>query len=126
MERDPIQSLLDRLSATLYKAGQEGSKHHLDYEEIIRDLAEQRLAKVAQYGEDRYDSNEGEDFDLWMSFSDVYRKFIRLKQLTRLALKGDEAAKIALVDAYKDIANYGIMGVQITNKHYGKTISDKS
>ncbi len=69
-----------RCSATLALAKKQGSKHHIRYEEILRDLSEQRLEKVRQYGESRYEE-EDEEFNLWMCFSDIHRKFIRLKQL---------------------------------------------
>lgn len=87
------------------------------YEELLEELAWQRLCKVIDYGEDRY-YNHGKDFDHWMCFSDVYRKFIRLQTLTRRAVQEEEPQNESLLDTYRDIANYAIMAVQILEKYY--------
>lgn len=111
--------LLDRLE------DETATIHHQVYESIISDLAEQRLAKIKLYGESRYEEKD-EEFDLWMCFSDVHRKYIRLRQLTKLARQGDKEAINSLVDAYRDIANYGIMGIQIIEKYHEKITTDQS
>lgn len=113
------QDLLNNLAARLLSGG----KHQQAYEIIACDLAEQRMAKCKLYGESRYEENDKE-FDLWMCFSDIHRKYIRLRQLTQLAREGDGQAINALLDAYRDIANYGIMGIQILNKYY-ETVADE-
>lgn len=113
MERD---QLLRDLCANVSARVLNGSIHQTDYEIISSNLAELRLEKCRLYGESRYEEVD-QEFDLWMCFSDIHRKYIRLKQLTKLARQGDESALHSLIDAYKDIANYGIMGVQILQKY---------
>jgi hypothetical protein len=117
-----VQRLIHRLTS---RFKQPVSEHHLAYENILADLAEIRLAKVAQYGESRYEEDD-EEFDLWMCFSDIHRKYIRLKELTKQVRSGDQAAVKPLIDAYRDLANYGIMGVQVIEKYHAKQPLDQS
>lgn len=83
-------------------------KHHA---KILDELAKETFTKVKQYGTDRYEE-ESEDVNQWMCFSDVYRKTIRLRQLT------EDSVPISggldkLRETYLELANYGIMAVQI-------------
>lgn len=103
--KDLVRSLLEKRLT-------QGSKHQLSYEIISSKLAEIRFEKCKKYGESRYEPQDAE-FNLWMCFSDVHRKYIRLSKLTKLAVRGDKEAKKLLIDAYFDLANYAIMGVQI-------------
>jgi len=112
-EKRLVNELLSRLRS------ESCDTHHRDYEVISSKLADVRIDKVAAYGTSRYEDND-EEFDLWMCFCDVHRKYIRLKTLTKLVRAGHKEALPALVDAYRDIANYGMMGVQILEKYYGK------
>ena len=119
LEKTLVHELLTRLRSDTCDV------HHQEYEGIASDLAGVRIDKVASYGTSRYEEND-EEFDLWMCFCDVHRKYIRLKTLTKLVRAGDKEALLALVDAYRDIANYGIMGVQILQKYHGKQTTDQS
>ena len=103
------------LSNNVYKRVKLGSEHQLDYEIILDHVANTRLHKCEKYGESRYGETDPE-FNAWMCFSDIHRKYIRLRQLNKLAISGDKEAMRLLKDAYLDIANYGIMGFQILNK----------
>lgn len=94
------------------KAAECGIKSQEDFEKIVDNLATLRLEKVIDYGDSRYKNLEL-DKDLWMCFSDVNRKTIRLEQLTKSVNKGDTAAMKVLSENYKDLTNYGLMGVQI-------------
>lgn len=103
------------LSDNVYKRITEGSEHQLDYEIVLDHIANTGLHKCEKYGESRYEEKDLQ-FNAWMCFSDVHRKYIRLRQLNELAVAGDEEAMRLLKDAYLDIANYGIMGFQILDK----------
>lgn len=105
--------MLSRISR-LSIARQKGIKTQDEFERLIDKLASMRLEKVIQYGEDRYHEDDLE-FNLWMCYSDVYRKHIRLRQLTRDAAKGGEVSP-ALIDAYRDMANYAIMALQVLER----------
>jgi hypothetical protein len=101
--------------------------HQLRYEEVLNNIAWTRLEKCALYGEKRYEEN-ALDFNLWMCFSDVYRKYIRLEQLTKDVNRLEEGTVAfnnsfnALKDAYLDIANYGINGYQILTNEENKNV----
>lgn len=112
-------SLCERLSDRI--SG--GSLHQVAYEKVVADLADTRLKKADLYGESRYEE-EDEGFNLWMCFSDVHRKYIRIKQLTKQLQGGNKEALQPLKDAYADIANYGIMGVQILEKQYNENTTN--
>lgn len=95
-----------------------GKKHGIitqgEYEKVIANIATIRLNKVIAYGEDRYNETD-EEFNYWMCYSDVYRKYIRIKTLTKAALKKGADGE-SLIDTYKDLANYAIMAIQILEK----------
>ena len=110
---EETKEIMISLSNRVMDRIKKGSEHQLRYEEILAHIAQTRLRKCELYGEDRYESRHDDEFNAWMCFSDVYRKFIRLEQLTKLYANGDEEAGKALKDAYLDIANYGIAGFQI-------------
>ena len=82
---------------------------HADYMSVVERLTAIRKDKVRQYGTKRYEIADTET-NLWMCYSDVYRKFIRLEeQLDRRDIKG-------MVETYSDMANYCIMAIQILEK----------
>lgn len=89
-----------------------GTKHQISYEQIIYKLANIRLAKAKMYGESRYEGHNPE-FNFWMTFCDVHRKYIRLQQLNQLCVDGDESAFESIIDCYADLANYAIMAIQL-------------
>ena len=98
------------------RAEELGVKTQAEYERILNELAEIRIEKVASYGEDRYTKVEGIDFDMLMCFSDIYRKYIRLKKLiSNHREKGEDGE--SLRDTFMDLANYAIMGVQIYDSY---------
>ena len=86
------------------------------YEEVIEELSEIRKAKIISYGEDRYSKEEGYDFDMMMVYSDIYRKYIRLKQLIKNNISRNTDGE-SLRDAFADLANYAIMGIQIYDSY---------
>jgi len=83
-----------------------------EYERVLTGLANMRLEKVIQYGEDRYNEPDP-NVNLLMCYSDVYRKYIRLKKLSFDFKNPDYES---LIDTYKDLANYAIMAIQILEK----------
>ena len=98
------------------RASELGIKTQAEYERILDELAEIRIKKVASYGEDRYTKAEGIDFDMLMCFSDVYRKYIRLRKLIKNYQKKSNDGE-SLRDTFMDLANYAIMGVQIYDSY---------
>ena len=98
------------INTRLLKADRLGIKTQEKYERLINELADQRLNKVMEYGEDRYSDDWSDDEHIWMIWSDVFRKFIRLRQLRKaMDLPG-------LREVLKDMANYCIMGMQIIDQ----------
>jgi hypothetical protein len=82
------------------------------HQKISVELRDMLRDKLKQYGTNRYEAHN-RDFNLWMAYCDVYRKFLRLEDLTRAASTGTESAVPKLIDDYKDLANYAIMAIQI-------------
>lgn len=76
------------------------------FRDVLKEMAEVRDAKVRSYGDSRY-REPNPALNLIMAFSDVHRKYIRLRQQT---LDGDTAG---LRETYMDMANYAAMGVQL-------------
>lgn len=83
------------------------------FEEILSEAADLRLAKVIQYGEERYFETD-EEVQLWMTYCDVWRKFSRIRKLIKNILNNrDMESANKLRSDYLDLLNYGAMGVQI-------------
>ncbi len=87
----------------------------IEYENVVNQMAILRLNKVKDFGEDRYKIDDME-FQLWMMYCDAWRKFIRLKKLTKDSIDGDPNAIKKLRQDMMDMANYGIMAVQLIDK----------
>lgn len=68
--------------------------------------------KVLAYGLSRYETHSRE-FDVWMSYAGVWRKQIRLGELTSNAAQGDPEAYRALLDAYADTALYALSALVV-------------
>ena len=68
--------------------------------------------KLELYGTSRYDRHHLQ-FDVWMNFSDVYRKFIRLQNLTERVSDGEEGLLPLLQETYADLANYAISALAV-------------
>ena len=93
------------------KANEAGLKTHEHFEMLIDELATLRLEKVVQYSEARYEEPDAV-FNRLMVFSDIYRKFIRLKQqlwTDRDTTPDDHKLCTDLMD----LASYCLMGVQL-------------
>jgi hypothetical protein len=88
------------------------------YEGIIDEMANIRLNKVMDYGEDRYKIDDL-DFDMAMCYSDIWRKFIRIKNLIVNKVKILNVQE-SIEDTLLDLANYCIMAVQILRSHNDK------
>jgi len=93
-----------------------GPPTQADYERVVDEAATLRMRKVLAYGEERYLGTEGEAFDLMMTFSDVYRKYIRVREAV-VACKYTMDDGESLRDALLDLSNYALMGVQICDKY---------
>ncbi len=81
------------------------------YEVLLDELATIRLEKVIAYGEARY-KEKSDEFNMWMCYCDVYRKFIRLESLLKVN-KNNKPDPEMLRDTYMDLANYALMAVQV-------------
>ena len=87
-----------------------------DYADVQLELFKLTQEKINQYGTSRY-NNHSPLFNLWMCFSDVWRKVLRLEKLTHHAVQKDDEALDKLIDDYRDIANYATMAVQILRRY---------
>ena len=92
---------------------------HRGYDRAIGGLRNIHRAKLEEYGLDRYQETDPR-WAMIMCYSDVYRKNIRLRQLTDSIVADEEIDPAALKDAYQDLANYAIMAVQEIDHHYPK------
>ena len=92
----------------------EGPPTQAAYEKIVDALATLRMQKVLSYGEARYkDTDPTHAFGLL--YADIYRKFIRIQNAIGPGKPPGsyDTAVEALRDTLLDLANYGIMGVQL-------------
>lgn len=84
-------------------------KFQVEFENTLDRIAEIRVNKCAQYGESRYEETDKE-FNRWMLFSDIHRKYIRLRQQIR------QSHDAGLLETYTDLAAYALMAVQILSR----------
>jgi hypothetical protein len=88
-----------------------GLQHQEGFEKVLSEMGEVRLDKCNQYGEERYDQSKWTAAEeTWMIFSDVFRKFIRLRQQVR---RNDRKG---MRETLLDLANYAAMGVQLIDQ----------
>ena len=106
-------------SERMVKALHLGLCSHIDYERVLNELADMRLEKVIQYGEDRY-AEDDLSVNMLMCYSDIYRKHIRLK---KLSFNFENPDIESLLDTYRDLANYAVMAIQILER-YERTQAD--
>jgi hypothetical protein len=86
----------------------------LDFERLVDEAATVRLRKVLSYGESRY-RDDSVNHAMTLTYGDIYRKYIRIRELIlRQKWTGEDGE--ALRDAFLDMANYGLMGVQLWDK----------
>lgn len=93
-----------------------GLRHHEGYERVLAEAAELRLRKAHSYGESRYEEPD-EDFNMSGVFWDIYRKWIRLRQMFKHGWRKMAHAPDGLRDALLDMANYCLMGVQLMDSY---------
>jgi hypothetical protein len=91
-----------------------GQKFHQQFEDIFAELATLRIEKVKYYGESAY-RMEDEVMSVFLRYSDILRKHVRLESLTKMVVQGKTTPKTygMLRDTYADFANYAMMGIQI-------------
>ena len=90
-----------------------GINTQLRYENIIDDIATLRLKKIYQYGEDVYREDD-DNILLLAPYFDVNRKYKRLKNIVMNLTKCKSIDGLELlIEQYKDLANYSIMGIQL-------------
>lgn len=87
------------------------------YDQVCYDLRTLFQGKIHAYGTKRYDDELGLRFNLWMTYSDVYRKFIRLERQIEAVATTQQNDIQDLIETYQDLANYSIMAVQILEQY---------
>lgn len=86
------------------------------FELLLEEIATIRLQKTAAYGTDTFKNPDAEEvFEImWV---DIYRKFIRIKNLCRNHKFVGEDGE-SLRDAFRDMAGYSVMGLQLYDQHF--------
>lgn len=97
-------------------AKETGVLYQEDYEVVLAEAASLRLSKARSYGESRYEEPD-EDFNMGGVHWDIYRKFIRLKQMFKLGWREVAWGPDGLREALMDMANYCLMGVQLIDQY---------
>jgi hypothetical protein len=95
-----------------------GPKVHSSLTRIADRLLTMWVDKVNGYGVKRYEPGNSFEFNVWMGFSDVYRKFIRLERLTENAA-ADGKISSELTDAYADMALYCMSALSTFEQYEG-------
>lgn len=98
--------LIDSPANRILVARETGLSFQESFEDVLAEMGSTRLEKATEYGEDRHEGWDVDEED-WMIFSDIYRKFIRLRQQVH---NHDHAG---MRSTCLDLANYGAMGVQL-------------
>lgn len=116
MELEALE-IIDTRAERERKAHDLGINYQEPFERVLAEAATTRLAKAHGYGESRYEEPD-QDFNMGGVFWDIYRKYIRLRQLFKRGWKS--TAHQGLRDALMDIAVYALMGVQLIDQYLGK------
>lgn len=93
-----------------------GSPTQEHFERILDEIATIRLQKVKAYGEGRYQEPDVK-YAFLMLYLDIDRKLLRLKN----SVFGDKVVQEdgeELRETLRDLANFGIMGVQLCDIHF--------
>jgi hypothetical protein len=97
----------------LLAAREAGLGTQWEFERLVDEAATIRLNKVKRYGEDRYSPRHSPEFNRMMSFSDIYRKYIRVENMMMAGLTEDPDTGESLRDTLIDMSNYALMAVQV-------------
>lgn len=84
------------------------------YDVVMQELRALTVEKIGTYGLNRYDPNDAV-FNLVRTYFDCDRKLQRLRHMSMLAIKLNIVAPANFRREFRDLANYGIIGVQITD-----------
>ncbi len=103
----------------------QGGPTQIHYEMVVDEIATIRLRKVQAYGEDRYEDPDI-DHAMGLSYADVYRKFIRIKHLISERKYEGNGDGETLEQAFKDLANYCIMGAQLLQQFQREEMRETS
>ena len=100
-----------------------GLKTHGKFEELVDEVANTRLEKVMSYGEKRY-TTEDPKVAMTLVYGDLSRKWIRIENAM---LKGELTLEDGetLREAFKDLAAYGVMGMQEFDRLYPEGVPAK-
>lgn len=92
---------------------------------IVEEASNLTIEKINKYGDSRY-KIKSFDYDSKMIYSDIFRKFIRIENITwnfDELLKADNNKKELLEDlreTYLDSLNYNAIAIQIIDKYLAK------
>lgn len=98
---------------------------------VLEEAAMIMIEKVNLYGDSRYHLKSF-DYDSKMLFSDLYRKFIRIENITwkfnELVESGMSRADLIsdLREAYMDALNYCVMGVQLLDDFLIEAVEEEN
>lgn len=90
-----------------------------EFLEVIENKTNMMIEKVNKYGNQRYTPEDWE-YDSKMIYSDIQRKFIRLKNITwkfEELEDSDEKLMRDLRETYGDTLNYCVLAIQIIDKY---------
>lgn len=87
------------------------------FEAVLDEAASIRAYKLRRYGGRRHDPSNTFQFDMLMSFSDIYRKFIRLEMLMLSGETVDPDTGESLRDTLLDLLNYAGEAVIHLDRH---------
>lgn len=93
-----------------------------DYLKVIEEKTNMMIEKVNKYGNQRYIPEDWE-YDSKMIYSDIQRKFIRLKNITwKFNELEDDNEKLMedLRETYGDTLNYCVLAIQIIDEYLEK------
>jgi hypothetical protein len=92
---------------------------HEDYENLLDEIAAIRLGKVHAYGLERY-KDPDIDHSMTILYSDLYRKFLRVKKAVLAREYNGFGDGETLREALGDLANYAVQGMQILDYDYSR------
>jgi hypothetical protein len=99
-------------------AAKEGLEYQEGHERALAEMANVRLQRATEYGEDRYRETD-QDFNMGGVFWDLYRKFIRLKQQYKRGWRRNASLR----DTFVDLGNYSAMGLQLFDMYNGRQVA---
>lgn len=109
-----------------FLANKNDLKFHSHVERALDMALSLKIFKVLDYGENKY-VRKSTSAMLWLAYSDVWKKFIRLEKLTEGACDPARENRIKVMkklrDDYMDIANYAIDAIAMIDEAANKNLN---